>query len=101
MKAKTLASLVSLLAAAVLIGGILLLMAYREDRPIEDTANYTIHIHTDGTATISVNDIGYIQQLDKDTPYGAGYYLRPGTLIIPGDGSQIEYEYPRRDRIKN
>lgn len=29
-----------------------------------------------------------------------GTDLKAGTLIVPGDGSEIYYEYPRKDVLK-
>lgn len=99
MKNRALIRAIIVLALAVIAGLIALFMTYT-DKPVNDTVNYSIHIYTDGTATISVDNIGNVIQLEEDTQYGAGYYLRAGTLIIPGDGSQIEFEYPRRDSLR-
>ena len=87
---------VVIMAAAVILGFLGLMHMYR-DQPIEDTVNYTIRVYDNGTATIGVDNIGYVQQLQEPTKFGAGYYLRPGTLIIPGDGNEAIYEYPRKD----
>lgn len=83
-------------AAAVILGFCGLMYVYRE-QPITDTVNYTIHVYDNGTATIGVDSIGHVQQLQEPTKFGAGYYLKPGTLIIPGDGNEAIYEYPQRD----
>lgn len=87
---------VVVMAAAVILGFCGLMYVY-DDKPIKDTVNYTIHVYDNGTATIGVDSIGHVQQLQEPTEFGAGYYLMPGTLIIPGDGDEAIYEYTRRD----
>ena len=84
------------MAAAVILGFCGLMYVY-DDKPIKDTVNYTIHVYDNGTATIGVDSIGHVYQLQEPTEFGAGYYLMPGTLIIPGDGDEAVYEYTRRD----
>lgn len=98
MKNKRLKLAVAAMAAAVILGFLGLLYVY-DDKPIKDTVNYTIHVYDNGTATIGVDSIGHVQQLQEPTKFGAGYYLQPGTLIIPGDGDEVIYEYTRRDYI--
>lgn len=87
---------VVVMAAAVILGFCGLMYVY-DDKPIKDTVNYTIHVYDNGTATIGVDSIGHVYQLQEPTEFGAGYYLMPGTLIIPGDGDEAVYEYTRRD----
>lgn len=84
------------MAAAVILGLLGLMYVYR-DQPITNTVNYTIHVHNNGTATIGVDNIGHVYQLQEPTEFGAGYYLMPGTLIIPGDGNKAIYEHPQHD----
>lgn len=96
MKNKKLKLAVAATAAAVILGFLGLMYVYR-DQPITDTTNYTIHVYDNGTATIGVDSIGHVYQLEEPTEFGAGYYLKPGTLIIPGDGDEAIYEYTRRD----
>ncbi len=96
MKNKRLKWAVVFVATAVILGFIGLLYVY-SDKSITDTVNYTIHVYDNGTATIGVDNIGYVYQLQEPAKFGAGYYLQPGTLIIPGDGDQAIYEYPQRD----
>ena len=96
MKNKKLKLAVAATAAAVALGFLGLLYVY-DDKPIKDTVNYTIHVYDNGTATIGVDNIGHVYQLQEPTEFGAGYYLMPGTLIIPGDGDKAIYEYTRRD----
>lgn len=89
---------IAIILAAILciIGGICLFWAY-DTKPIEDTVNYQICIYPDGSATISVDNIGYVTQLQEDVAFGRFYYLKSGTLIIPADGTQAKYEYPQRN----
>lgn len=96
MKNKKLKLAVAATAAAVILGFLGLMYVYR-DQSIKDTVNYTIHVYDNGTATIGVDTIGHVYQLQEPTKFGAGYYLQPGTLIIPGDGDEAIYEYTRRD----
>ena len=96
MKNKGLKLAVVFMATAVILGFIGLLYVY-DDKSITDTVNYTIHVYDNGTATISVDNIGHIYQLQEYTKFSEGYYLKPGTLIIPGDGDKAIYEYPQRD----
>lgn len=101
MKNKKLKLAVAAMAAAVILGFLVLMYVYN-DKPITDTANYTIHVYDNGAATIGVDNIGYVYQLQEPAKFGAGYYLMPGTLIIPGDGNKAIYEYPRKDTyVKN
>lgn len=96
---KGLASLLALILLLVIVGAIGLFKSY-ENKPITDTVNYQIHIYEDGSATISLDNISHVMQLEHDVNFGAGYYLMPGTLIIPGDGDQVIFESPRRDYVE-
>lgn len=96
MKNKGLKWAVVFMATAVILGFAGLLYVY-SDKSITDTVNYTIHVYDNGTATISVDNIGHVYQLQNCAKFGAGYYLQPGTLIIPGNGDKAIYEYPQRD----
>lgn len=87
---------VVIMAAAVILGFCGLLYVY-EDKSIEDAVNYSIHVYDNGTATIGVDNIGHVYQLQEPIEFGAGYYLMPGTLIIPGDGNKAIYEHPQHD----
>lgn len=92
---KDLKIAVAVMAAAVILGFWALLGAYAE-KPIKGTANYSIHVYDNGAATIGVDNIGHVYQLQERADFGAGQYLRPGTLIIPGDGDKAICEYPQR-----
>lgn len=93
MKLKIMTAIMVVLCV---ICGICLFSVYSAHQ-IEGTTNYQIYVYPDGSATINVNNIGYVRQLQEDTPFGRFHYLKAGTLIIPSDGTEIQYEYPRRD----
>lgn len=96
MKLTRIVSIVLILCIVGLIG----IYETYKTRPIQDTVNYKIYIYPDGSATINIDNIGYVRQLQSDTPFDRYYYLRAGTLIIPSDGTEIKYEYSQRETIK-
>lgn len=59
---------------------------------------YTIYVNDDGSATISVNSINNVVQLHKDVEI-EGKIFKAGTVILPGDGNEIYYEYTRKDKV--
>ena len=59
---------------------------------------YTIYVNDDGSATISVNSINNVVQLHKDVEV-AGKIFKAGTVILPGNGDEIYYEYTRKDTV--
>lgn len=59
---------------------------------------YTIYVNDDGTATIRIDSINNIVQLHKDVEV-AGRIFKAGTVILPGDGNEIYYEYTRKDKV--
>lgn len=59
---------------------------------------YTIYVNDDGSATISINNINNIVQLHKDIEI-EGKIFKAGTVILPGDGNEIYYEYTRKDKV--
>ena len=61
------------MATAVILGFAGLLYVY-SDKSITDAVNYTIHVYDNGTATISVDNIGHVYQLQNCAKFGAGYY---------------------------
>lgn len=58
-----------------------------------------VYVNDDGTAQIKVDNINKIIMTYEDVEL-AGKTLRAGTIIIPGDGDEIYYNYPRRDTVK-
>lgn len=73
------------------------LIACTKPKPAEPTG-YTIYVYDNGTAQVDIENVNRIIQLHKDTEIEGQVYLA-GTIILPGDGSEIYYEYPRRDAI--
>lgn len=58
-----------------------------------------VYVNDDGTAQIKVDNINKIIQTHDDTELD-GRVLRAGTIIVPGNGDEIYYNYPRRDTVK-
>lgn len=67
-------------------------------REYEDASN-VIFVNSDGSAQIKVDSINKIIQTHEDVELD-GRVLRAGTIIIPGDGNEIYYNYPRKDAVK-
>lgn len=63
-------------------------------KPVE----YTIYAYPDGAAEIEVDNIGKIIQTHKEIQVG-DMVLKAGTIILPGNGNKITYEYPRKEKI--
>ena len=59
---------------------------------------YTIYVNDDGSATIKIDSINNVVQLHKDVEI-AGKAFKAGTVILPGDGNEIYYEYTRKDKV--
>lgn len=64
-----------------------------------EAASNVIFVNNDGSAQIKVDNINKIIQTHDDTELD-GRVLRAGTIIIPGDGDEIYYNYPRKDAVK-
>lgn len=58
-----------------------------------------VYVNDDGTAQIKVNSINKIIQTHEDVDLD-GRVLKAGTIIIPGSGEEIYYNYPRKDAVK-
>lgn len=59
---------------------------------------YTIYVNDDGSATIKIDCINNVVQLHKDVEV-AGKIFKAGTVILPGNGDEIYYEYTRKDTV--
>lgn len=59
---------------------------------------YTIYVNDDGSATVNINSINNIIQLHKDIEI-EGKIFKAGTVILPGNGDEIYYEYTRKDTV--
>lgn len=64
-----------------------------------EPASNIIFVNDDGTAQIKVDNINKIIQTHEDVDLG-GKILKAGTIIIPGNGDEIYYNYPRKDKVK-
>lgn len=64
-----------------------------------EAASNIVFVYDDGSAQIKVDSINKIIQTHEDVEL-AGKTLRAGTIIIPGSGDEIYYNYPRRDTVK-
>lgn len=64
-----------------------------------DPAAYTVYVYPDGLATIEVQSINQIQQLQEKVIAG-DMVLLPGTLILPGNGNTGGYEYPQKQIVR-
>lgn len=59
---------------------------------------YTIYVNDDGSATIKIDSINNVVQLHKDVEV-AGKIFKAGTVILPGSGDEVYYEYTRKDAV--
>ena len=64
-----------------------------------EAASNVIFVNGDGSAQIKVDSINKIIQTHEDVELD-GKTLRAGTIIVPGSGDEIYYNYPRRDTVK-
>ena len=64
-----------------------------------EAASNIVFVNDDGSAQIKVDSINKIIQTHEDVEL-AGKTLRAGTIIIPGSGDEIYYNYPRKDSVK-
>lgn len=63
-------------------------------------AAYEIYVYTDGSAQIKLESINQVVQTHEDVTID-GMELKAGTVILPGNGDPIYYEYPRHDKVIN
>ena len=64
-----------------------------------EAASNVIFVNDDGSAQIKVDSINKIIQTHEDVEID-GRVLKAGTIIVPGNGDEIYYNYPRRDTVK-
>lgn len=84
--------------AALVIAAAAYLFATTPPHEYEAASNI-VYVNDDGTAQIKVDNINKIIMTHEDVEL-AGKTLRAGTIIIPGSGDEIYYNYPRRDTVK-
>lgn len=61
---------------------------------------YTIYVNDDGSAQIEIDSINGVMQLHEDVEV-AGTIFKAGTVVLPGDGNEVYYEYTRKDKVIN
>ena len=64
-----------------------------------EAASNVVFVNGDGSAQIKVDSINKIIQTHEDVEID-GRVLRAGTIIVPGSGDEIYYNYPRKDAVK-
>lgn len=92
---KLITAIAAVLASVVAFTAVLVCGARPKNPP---PAAYTIYVYEDGSAQIEVGSISQVIQTHGDITMG-GMELKAGTVILPGNGNEIYYEYPRRDYI--
>ena len=65
-----------------------------------DPAAYEIYVYPDGAAQIKLDSVNKIIQTHEDYTVG-DMELKAGTIILPGNGDPVYYEYPRHDKVLN
>lgn len=61
-------------------------------------ASYTIYVYDNGSAKIDIGSVNEIIQTHEDLEIN-GVTYKAGTVILPGNGNEIYYEYPQRDSL--
>ena len=84
--------------AALVIAAAAYLFATTPPHEYEAASNI-IFVNDDGSAQIKVDSINKIIQTHEDVELD-GKTLRAGTIIVPGSGDEIYYNYSRRDTVK-
>lgn len=92
---KLIISLCVVAALTIAAAAYLFMTTPREYEP----ASNVIFVNGDGSAQIKVDSINKIIQTHDDTELD-GRVLRAGTIIVPGSGEEIYYNYPRKDAVK-
>ena len=92
-----------MIAICVVLAGIIACTTYfvlsavpKNPKPVD----YTIYVYTDGSAQIKLDSINQVIQTHDDMTAG-DMELKAGTIILPGNGNEIYYEYPRHDHVLN
>lgn len=92
---KLVISICVVAALTIAVGACLFTTTPRE----YEQASNVIFVNDDGSAQIKVDSINKIIQTHEDVDLD-GKILKAGTIIIPGDGDEIYYNYPRKDTVK-
>lgn len=85
-------------SVAIVICAVILISGVRPKNP--PAAAYEIYVYPDGSAQIEVDSINQVIQTHEDLTVGE-MGLKAGTVILPGNGNEIYYEYSRRDHVLN
>ena len=84
--------------AALVIAAAAYLFATTPPHEYEAASNL-IFGNADGSGQIKVDNINKIIQTHEDEELD-GRTLKAGTIIVPGNGDESYYNYPRRDTVK-
>lgn len=95
-KHKRLVIAICVVAALTIAAGACLFMTTPREY---EAASNIVYVNSDGSAQIKVDCINKIVQTHEDTKLN-GKILKAGTIILPGSGDEIYYNYPRRDTVK-
>lgn len=85
-------------SVAIVICTVILISGTQPKNP--PPAAYTVYVYTDGSAQIEVDSINQVIQTHHEVELD-GMTLKAGTIILPGNGDEIYYEYPRKDHVLN
>lgn len=85
-------------SVAIVICTVILISGVRSKNP--PPAAYEIYVYPDGAAQIELDSINRVIQTHEDYTLN-DMELKAGTIILPGNGSEIYYEYPRHDHVLN
>lgn len=81
---------------AIVVCTVILVSGVRPKNP--PPAAYEIWVYPDGSARVNLDNINDLIQTHEDYTVGK-WNLKAGTIILPGNGNEIYYEYPRRDNM--
>lgn len=62
--------------------------------------DYTVYVYPDGSAQIKLNSVNEIIQTHEDLIVD-DLGLKAGTIILPGNGDPVYYNYPRHNTVLN
>lgn len=91
--------IISIIAVSLVIAGCTAFLITDAEPRAPDPAAYTVYVYPDGLASIEVQNINQIQQLQEKVIAG-DMVLLPGTLILPGNGNTGGYEYPQKQIVR-
>lgn len=93
---KYMIRIIVVLILIVIVTTILILSALpKEATPTESCK---VYVYDTGEVFIKLKKVSDVKQTTEDMEID-GVLYKSGTLVIPGDGSEVYYEYPRRDKV--